>query len=301
METVNSELQTVVTVPTTSTNNISNIVPLSRREILLGGISSIVIMMIGLFFEIWLDSTVTFDHSNINSLSALNNFGDLIMSAAEYERIQNGIFIFVFPLHLLYYVAMVRSLKICFTKYHTLITVFSLSYIFYAIFINLSLCVSISVDSFFWSISFDDTSQVLPSSNMIQLYVLRLQIACISLAIYFGSIAMFSFWLIFICALFFDSTYNNNLRIYLCPSCFKYNSITSKIIMILLASFTLIGSYLSVFSWSYSGFWSLSGGSQTFQIFTIFSSATSGVWLIWFGISRNYDKFNDRTQLEYFL
>ena len=280
-----------------------DVVPLSKNELLLGGISNIIIMILGCAWSIWFESAVTFDHTNINNQSDLNDFGVYVRSVRSSDITQGGVFTFVLPLYIFQYVAMIRVLKICFGKYHTLRTMFSLTYILYSVFIYIGNCVALVSDAFNWAITTDTdaSNDILPSANMTELLIVRCGIMFLSQGIYCGAIAMVSFWLTFILVLFFDSKYNADLKIFIFPSCGNICGTITKILLIVLTIGTMLGSYLSVFAWNHTGFWSLSGGSQTFQIFTIFSSLIAGVWLIWFALSKNYEKFNDRIQFEQFL
>eukprot|EP01084_Bolivina_argentea_P106653 190803_1 len=192
-----------------------------------------------------------------------------------------------------------RVLKICFAEYHGCRTMFSFSYFLFAIFLYLQAAVGILWQAFFWSIIDEETDMELPSTNLILLFMYRFQILLASLGIYFSAIMGIAFWLPFIYACYIDINYKNNLKAYIIPAC--CNGWCGKIFVVLLTIFTLIGSYLSVYAWSYNGFWSLSGGSQIFQLFTIFSGTLSAVWLIWFALSVNYNKFNDRVEFQQFL
>eukprot|EP01084_Bolivina_argentea_P053113 97507_1 len=285
-----------------SDDQLGIVVPLSKKELILGGGSILAIVSIGFIFEIWMDTIISSHEINsITNSTDLIDFGQYIKSTSTAQIAQMAVFIFIFPLLVLYYIAVARVLKICFAEYHVFYTIFSLGYIFYAIFIYVAISVGILFQAFFWSIDDATTDITLPSANMALLLMYRFEIVLVSLSIYFAAIAMVSFWSTFVLALFFDSKYNTNLRVYILPSlCFKIQFV-AKLCLILLAIFTLFGSYFSVYAWNPQGFWSLSGQSQIFQIFTICSYFISGLWLLWFGSSKNYQKFNDRLQFKQFI
>eukprot|EP01084_Bolivina_argentea_P216984 368486_1 len=275
------------------------VVPLSKKELILGGCSNFAIVIIGFIFEIWIDTSIGFDHTTIKNESDLSNFSEYIASTRTAEKIQLGVIIFAYPLFIFYYISMVRVLKICFVEYHTCRAMYSVSYVIYLVFLYLSCGVGVLWQAFYWTINDDINNTILPSADMILLLGYRFQILLLSFAIYFAAIMSVAWFIPFICALSIDLKYNNNIKEFIFPSC--CSKAIMKISIILLTILTLIGAYLSVYSWKYYGFWSLTGGSQIFQMFTIFSGAVAAIWLIWFAMSNNYQKFNDRVQFQQFI
>eukprot|EP01083_Nonionella_stella_P024139 66742_1 len=291
---------TDVTPPTAQHSGMkSNLVPLSRAELLLGGISNLVVMFVGFMFTSWMDS-LTLNHPAINNEADLSEFHHLYSGSQLEDTILVGVYLLAFPLILFQYFVLIRVLKVCFVKYHAVRTICSISYILYVIFCYMGTSMGVLGDAFNWNIHADTatSTDILVAANMIQLVIFRANIVFFSFACYFGAISMASFWSVFLMAIRFDAAYSNDLRAFILP---KMSAVFQTILLCVLTFGTLIAAYVSAFAWSHYGFWSLSGGSQFFQIFAVFSSFVMGIWFLWFALSGNYQHFNDRIQFQQFL
>eukprot|EP01084_Bolivina_argentea_P219927 372847_1 len=133
-----------------SSQTSSQLVPLAKYELVLGGCSNVAIVILGFVFESWIDLTIGFDHSAITTVSELNEFGVYVQSTRNAETIQLGVMLFFVPLFLFWYIAMMRVLTVCFVEYNASRIVFSVCYIIYVVFIYMGESVGIVWQAFNW-------------------------------------------------------------------------------------------------------------------------------------------------------
>eukprot|EP01084_Bolivina_argentea_P073870 134027_1 len=272
--------------------------PLSKNELLCGGISIIILMCMAIIFELF-SSKLEINTVNVETEQDLIDFHNTIQNNPGYVKVyllQSGLELITFPLYILYFNAVDRVFKVCFPEYYILKRTFLFSFTVAFILFFTSIIPEIMSLIFEYEI-YDSTNNLMTSIYYTQLNLLRLSTLLTSVAVYFAAISLDVFWIAILRAMLLDKNYSNDLKKYMVPC---KTAVIGKIVIILIIMTNTFGALIAVFAWNQTGFWSLTGGASMFVIFVILSQILSGVWLIWLAMSNTFIQFNAKFQFLHF-
>ena len=228
-------------------NGQQKIQPLTKNELLYGGVSMIIIMSLALIFETYATATFNLDSNGIFTEQDLINYHDTLSKKgfSTAYLLQCAMQVIVTPLYILYYIAVIRVFKICFPMYYVLREMFAITFIGAVIILYASVMLDVAVFAFEYSIRNND-GDIITSIYFLQLTLVRISTLGTTYAVYFGMVSQNALWIAILKGSGLDKNYNGQLKEYILPSI--CHGILSTIILIFLLCLNALGPMIAMFS-----------------------------------------------------